>query len=428
MPSSRASRLLDFGYVVAAAAWRRLLWRTRVIAVTGSYGKTTAMRCLGSMLRSVGPTSFDPSGRNNRRALSLRLLRTRLSDRFAPIETGTNLPGALPRAALLVDPDIVVELAVDRVHSHNFENLEAIAAEKASLLSRQSRRGVAVLNADDPRVLAMREKARGRVLTFGRSPGCDLRATEVEARWPERLSFTACFEGASRRVETQLVGEHWTYSVLGALGAAVAAGVPLEQAAGAVRTVPPAPGRMYPVELPSGAWIVRDEFNESISTLDPALDVLRQARGVRRIAVLAEHYDSPLDPRGLLEDIGRRAAAAADLVVFVGKRLGPSKKAAIAAGMSPDAVHGCKNIWAAGDFLRAELRPGDLVLLRGCGQRHFERIYFRQFGSFGCPKSRCSLKRPCDVCSQLGLTLDPEVARSGQRPEAPREEVLGVSG
>lgn len=418
-------RAADLGRVALAAVWRRLLWRTTFIAVTGSYGKTTAMRCLGAILSSIAPTSFDPSGRNSRRALALRVLRTRPWHRFAPVETGTKLPGALGRAAILLHPDIVVQLAVDRVHSNNFADLDAIAAEKAALLGRQSRRGVAVLNADDPRTMAMREKARGRVLTFGVAEYADLRAVEISARWPDRLSFTAIHGGDSQRVETQLVGEHWIPSVLGAIGAALAAGVPLRAVAAPLTRVEPSPGRTQPVELPSGAWMLRDEFNESISTLDGSLTVLREAQGVRRIAVMGEHYDSPLDNRGVLEDIGRRAASAADLAVFVGKRTGPSKQAAVAAGMAPEAVRGAKNVWDAGDLLREELGPGDLVLLRGTSQRHFERIYFGQFGSFSCPKTTCSKSIHCDVCPELGLELAADVSSEGFEPRSAPVDIIG---
>ena len=270
--------------------------------------------------------------------------------------------------------------------------------------------------------LAMREKARGRVFTFGRAEGCDLRATDVEARWPERLSFTATAGGVSRRVETQLVGEHWLPSVLGALGAAVAAGVPLEGVAPAMARVEPTPARMQPVELPSGAWMLRDEFNPSFSTLDAALETLRTARGVRRIAVLGEALDGASNYRGDIEEVGRRAATAADLVVFVGPRPGPARRAALEAGLPEDRFFGFKEVREAGDFLREMLGPGDLALLRGSNQRRFDRIYFRQFGDYACAKTRCSKIALCDVCPELGLELDAGIRRD---PRAPWEAVRG---
>jgi len=396
----------DYCLSAVAALWRRLMRRASFIAVTGSYGKTTATQCLGTILAESGPTNFEPMASNSRAGLAKVILRTRPRHRFTPIEVGTNKPGALWRAAWMIHPDIVVVLAVGDVHSNNFPDLDAIAAEKASLLCRQGRNGIAVLNADDPHVAAMQPLCRGRVLTFGRSPECDLRASEVEATWPSRLSFTVSAGNESCHIETNLVGEHWLSSVLGAIGAAVAVGVSLRQAASSVKKVRPTLGRMQPVEIREGAWLLRDERNTSISTLDAALNVLRDARGVRRIAVLGDVYDSPQGRRERGVDLGRRAARSADMAVFIGKAIRPAKGAAVEAGMARADVRGFRRKVEAADFLRGELRSGDLVLLRGSGTRHFERIYFRLIGTIGCAISNCPIIPLCDYCSELQFRPD----------------------
>ncbi len=389
-----------------AALWRRLMRRTTFIAVTGSYGKTTATECLGPMLAAHAPTNWIPGGANWRLALLQILLDTRPRHRYTLLEVGTNLPGALWRASWLIAPDIVVVLAVGLMHSHQFDGLEGIANEKFQLLRRLGRSGIAVLNRDDPWVWDMRHRCRGRVLSFGRTPEADLWASEVEARWPDRLSFRVTMGDRSLPVKTQLIGTHWVNSVLGALLGAVAAGVPLETAAAAVEAVEPVGGRMAPIRLPNGVWVLRDEFNESFTTLDAALKVLREARAGRRILVVGLHYDPPAEVESPAADLGRRVGTSADLAIFLGRHMKPAVDGAVEAGMSPEAVRSYRHMGEAVKFLRKELRPDDLILLRGAQNRHPERVYFRLVGEIQCEKGLCNILGRCDVCPELGFQPD----------------------
>ena len=391
----------DLSASAAAAVWRRLMYRTQVVAVTGSHGKSTATDCLGSILSSHSPTNWKPEGGNSRRRLAETIFRTRFRHRFTVMEVGTKLPGALRRASWLIDPDVAVILAVARIHSDSFPDLDAIAAEKEALLGRIHGSRLAILNGDDPRVLAMRDRCRGRILTFGTSSAHDLWASEVSSVWPARLSFCVHRGDESCQVKTQLVGEHWVSSVLGALLAAIAVGVPLHDAVAAVEQYPPRTARMQPVEASTGITFLRDEFNESITSLAPALRVLEQARAQRRIVILGDVYDSPLKERPRLEELGRLAATAADVAIFIGKNMRYAARAAIEAGLPPDAAHSFRELPEVSEFLRAELRPGDLVLLRGASRRHFERLYFAHLGPILCWKKHCPIYRPCDTCHEL---------------------------
>ncbi|MCW5983015.1 MAG: hypothetical protein KIT09_33300 [Bryobacteraceae bacterium] len=395
--------LPDLGASALALVWRRLMCRTRFVAVTGSYGKTTATECLRAILAAHFPTSGLGGGANNRRALATNVLRTRWRHRFAVIEVGTKLPGALWRASLTIDPDIVVVLAVGKVHSNNFPDLDAVAAEKAQLLRRIRGSRIAVLNADDPRVKAMAARCSGRVLTFGQSEDNDLWIDAIESRWPERLRFRAHAGASLCLVRTSLVGEHWAPAVAGALLAAMACGVSLEAAAAAVETVAPVTGRMQPALLPNGAVFLRDEYNESLSTMDAALRVLGQGVFGRRILVAGDVYDSPDKEKPRLEDLGRRAARAADIALFIGRNMRHAARSAVAAGMKPGSARAFRDFDEASWFLRSELRSGDFVLLRGCSQWHLERVYFSQLGTIQCHLKKCPIVASCDSCRQLGL-------------------------
>ncbi len=379
------------------------MFRTTFIAITGSVGKSTATAALGSILSQHFPTNWSPGARNDRHALAETILRTRFRHRFTVIEVGTRAPGALRRAAWVIAPDIVVMLRVLNVHSNAFPDAEAVAAEKAALLSRLGRRGVAILNADDPRVLAMEGFCRGPVRTFGVAPGAFLTAGEISSKWPARLRFRAASGGDSAWVNTKLVGEHMVYSALGALSAAVFCGVPLDSAARCFEDVQPVAARMQPVKLPNGATVLRNDHNPTLPALEVALDVMRTAEASRRIVILGDVLDSGLSERKRVRYVASRTAESVDFAVFLGELAKHAAKAAVAAGMPADSVRAFRGLPEMADFLRFEVRAGDLILVHGWIGRHVERAVLAQFGSISCWLERCSKVMQCETCSELGM-------------------------
>jgi len=412
----RSRRLKLAGeYLLTALAlvWRRLMFRTTFIAITGSVGKSTATQCLGAMLASRHPTNYSRAGGNSRGTLARIILRTRPWHRFTVTEVGTRAPGALRRAAWTIAPDVVLMLRVLKVHSDAFPSIEAMAAEKAQLLSRLGRRGMAILNADDERVMAMGESLRGRIHTFGLFTEADVTASDVSSRWPDPLSFRAQFRGQSAVAQTNLHGEHFVYSALGALATAVHCGVPLEQAVAQLALVEPIPGRMQPVPLPNGATAICDTYNSALPMLQAAMNFLSQARAGRKIAVVHDVFDSGLTSRPRARDLARRVAAAADICVFIGGDAGCAAREAVKAGVARSVqAHAFKTADEAVTFLRGELRQGDLLLVQGGDRRHLERITIAQLGEVGCRRPSCRRHFQCSACPDLNFVPFPVPAAS----------------
>lgn len=401
---ARAGKALS----AAAALWRRLLFRTKVVAVTGSYGKSTTVKLLASILASKHPVNWLGAPNNSRLAGAQCLLSARPRHRFTVIELGTREPGTLARSARHVDPDIAVVLAVGLQHTNEFPDLDAMAREKAALLHSIRGNRIAVLNGSDSRVRAMAENCRGRVILFGRSPECDLYATEIDSTWPARLSFAAHAGGESVRIQSRLAGEHWLDAVLGAIACAMACGMTLSECVEPLKHVSPVTGRMSVHPLSNGATVIRDDHNASMSSLGPALKLLEQARAARRIAVMGDVFDSPLNQTARLEELGRMAAVSADLAAFVGNRhMKVAVRSARAAGMAEGSAIAFATLQEAAEWLRGELRAGDVLLIRARGQFHMERLYFAQLGAIRCWMSRCSYVRGCDSCRHLGFVMDP---------------------
>jgi UDP-N-acetylmuramoyl-tripeptide--D-alanyl-D-alanine ligase len=269
---------------------------------------------------------------------------------------------------------------------------------------------LAVLNFDDDRVRRMAEGRTLRARFFGSTSACQYRAEAAVSRWPERLSFELVVDGQRVDVRTRLVGTHWVNSVLGALAVASVCGIELEEAARSVSRVPPFAGRMQPVRLPNGAMMLRDEENGSPDTLQAMIEVLRDARAMRRGLVFSDQSDTKQNPRKRMRSIGKQAAELCDFAVFVGEHAHHAVRAATAAGMDASSCAPHASLADAAQWLRDFARPGDLVFLKGRGTDHLSRILFAQFGNIGCWKPHCKITRLCDYCGQLKPDFDAEKA------------------
>ena len=387
--------------VLLAMAWRRMMFRTTVIVLTGSVGKTTAKECLAGILATHGRTLKTPENQNGIHGVTDTLFRVRPWHKFVVLEVGTERPGGINSVARVAKPDVAIILAVARTHIRSFPTLEDTALEKSALLKHVSPKGVAILNADDERVRAMAGKSPAPVRLFGSTEDCDYAAADVSSAWPDSLEFTFRSTRFDQPVRTRLIGTQWLSSALAAMAAAESCGVPVEKAAAAIATVPPFAARMQPVRLPNGAVVIRDEETGSPDTVAAMFKVMRESRAQRRVLVFSEISDSDVRTRVRLREVGREAAELSDLAVFVGEHGRHGIRGALEAGMDPEHCHHIPELDAAATFLKAELQDGDLVFIKGRTTDHLSRIVFAQFGRIGCWRKECRLRPVCDFCPEL---------------------------
>jgi UDP-N-acetylmuramoyl-tripeptide--D-alanyl-D-alanine ligase len=398
--------------------------RTTVIAITGSVGKTTTKECLAAILSPRFPTLKTLNNQNDALGVPRTLLRLRPWHRIAVIEVGATERSSMRRSARLVRPDVAIVLAVAPTHTNVFRDLDQTAAEKRELVAAVPRGGLAILNGDDDRVRGMAEVCRCRVVTFGRSPSCDVWADEVSSRWPERLTLRVHDGRTTQRVETRLVGAHWVNAVLAAFLAARSQGVSLAEAADALTARQPFTARMQPVHLPNGATVIRDEMNSSPDTWRAALGVMREATARRRVLVVSDVSDSRKKPRDRYRDLGDLAAELADAALFIGGHADFAVKRALQRGMPPANVVSAVNVRSAAQRLPALLQEGDLILLKGRATDHLSRVLFAQLGSIGCWKTHCRKQIVCDLCKDLRPAFDlrAAIAESADHDRAARAD------
>ncbi|MGZ4627151.1 MAG: UDP-N-acetylmuramoyl-tripeptide--D-alanyl-D-alanine ligase, partial [Kineosporiaceae bacterium] len=346
--------------------------RLVVVGVTGSSGKTSSKDLLAVLLDDLGPTVAPQGSFNNEIGLPLTALRCDPSTRYLVAEMGARMPGNIAYLCRITPPDVAVVLNVGAAHAGVFGSREETARTKGELPEALTEQGVAVLNADDPLVVAMAGRTRGRVVRFGLGPDADVRAEDVRLDGWSRPSFTLRTPRGDASVSLTLHGEHHVANALAAAAVALEAGTTPGRVAELLgRARPTSRWRMEVTTRGDGVTVVNDAYNANPDSVRAALRALagmgRPDEGPRRRtwAVLGE-----------MLELGDTALAEHDAVGRLAVRLDVSRLVAVGegaravhTGASHEGSWGEESAWvpdaaAALELLRAELRPGDVVLVK----------------------------------------------------------------
>ena len=349
------------------ASWWRSRHAVQVVGITGSTGKTIAKEIIADVLSRTLRTLRNEGNLNSETGLPMTLLRLEPEHEVAVLEMSMYTVGEIARLAAIARPEVGVVLAVHPTHLERAGSIERIAEAKAELPAALPADGLAVLNADDPAVSAMRGVTRAAVRTFGLAAGADVRADDIEPLGLDGTEFTVHAPWATRRVTSGMPGRHLVPHALAAIAVAERFAVPLDEVESALAAGSHADHRMQLVEAASGARLVDDTYNASPISVAGALDFLAEtpiARGRRRLAVLGDMLELGPDEERLHREIGARAARSADGIVAVGERGRWIAEAARTAGARRVAT--ALDADDAAVVLERELAPGvgDLVLVK----------------------------------------------------------------
>jgi UDP-N-acetylmuramoyl-tripeptide--D-alanyl-D-alanine ligase len=366
---------------LAAASVRRLP-ATTVIGVTGSSGKTSTKDLIAHLLSTAGPTIAPPGSFNNELGHPYTVLRATRDTKFLVLETSARGIGHIRYLTGIAPPHIGVVLNVGSAHLGEFGSREAIAQAKGELVEALTADGVAILNADDPLVLAMTGRTSARVVTFGEAPSADVRATDVELDELGRPSFTLVTAAGSTRVTLRLVGGHQVSNALAAAAVAVECGLTLEQIGGALGSALPASRwRMEITERDDGVIVINDAYNANPESMRAALEALatvgrtRRAAGGRTYAVLGPMAELGTDAPAEHEAIGRLAGRLdVAQVIAVGDAARPIQDGAALEGSWHGESRWVPDVEAAIALLRDELHAGDVVLVKASRSASLERV------------------------------------------------------
>lgn len=347
-------------------AHHRHRWGGRLVAITGSNGKTTTRKMTAAVL-GQGPVTLSTVGNyNNAIGLPLTLLNLCPAHEWAVVELGMNHPGEIGHLARICGPDVGVITNVAPAHLEGVGSVDGVVRAKAELLAHLKNRGTAVLNADDPNVMKIAGQATQRVCLFGRSKRASVRATAVrETRHAVRFLLHV----SQTRVPVVLntPGRFMVSNALAAAAVGHLVGLSADQIRAGLEAFVPERGRMARVPLKGGVTLIDDTYNANPGSMEAAMDTLMRLKGKkgRGFMVLGDMLELGDHSEALHRRMGRHAAHLGAFRIYVTGRFARAvASGAVEAGMGKtDIFIGEKS--ALFKDLIERVRPGDWILVKG---------------------------------------------------------------
>jgi len=352
-----------------AQAWRREC-RTPVVGITGTVGKTTAKGLTSAVLSQRFRTHKSEGNFNSREGLPLAIMSLRRDDEVSVLEMGMDSAGEIAYLCGIAQPVVGIVLNIGLTHISKLGSVEAIAREKLALPRFLAETGTAVLNADDPRIAGVADEISARAITFGKTESANLLCGPVTDHGLAGTTFDVSFEGNTARVDSPLAGEHTVPAALAAIGAALAMGMSLEEAASAVSNSNAA-GRARVLPGLNDSTIIDDRYNSSPASLTGALGMLAGLPG-RRIALLGRMAELGDFEEAEHRAAGRIAATSCDVLAAAGEECRVLIEAAQGFGHAD--AHWFHAREEAAAYVRDQLRAGDYVLVKASRGAAFETI------------------------------------------------------
>lgn len=381
--------------LVKMAKFRMRGYKGKIIAITGSVGKSSAKEAIYSVLNSQFRVKKTPKSMNSEFGLPLTILDIEsgfssatkwtwlllkafvhsFSKEYSEVmvlEYGVDKPGDMKFLTSILTPDVAVFTEVSGVHlaEDQFKDVDEIFKEKRYLVDTMYSDGIAILNIDNERIEGLakefaKELNKKQLFTFGKSRDADLRATAVKTLF-DGLTFTLNIGDTRSEVKHPIWGDHQIYVLLPAIAAGLALGMNLEQVLESLKRFTLPPGRMNRIEGVEGVTIIDSSYNSSPLALKSAIDLLDSIAGQsRRVAVLGDMNELGEKSKELHEKIGKYLVKKVDFLITVGDQAQYIANSALEAGLEKDIVHKFKTAKAAADFYETVLKEKDLVLVKG---------------------------------------------------------------
>ena len=379
--------VLGFLNFLARVRLKRL--KLFLIGVTGSVGKTSAKEAIFTILSSRYPVYRSDKSYNTEFGLPLAILEQK-SGFSSPVkwlgvllgavwkaffaggkmqmmvvEMGVDKPGDMIRLLKLVKPQVGVMTNIKPVHlaEGQFKDLDDIFDEKKKLVESLPEMATAVLNADDPYIVTLRDKLTCKKILYGASEIADLRLMEVK-NLPQGLSYAVAYKDQVAHGEVPVLGSFHVFVLLPAIAVALTQGFTLEEAVTALQKFRMPPGRMTPIPGINETTIIDSSYNSSPETVKEALDVLKEMEG-RRIAVLGNMNELGAYSESCHRAIGKYAATRADMLLTIGDDARRMSEEAVQNGLAPEMIRHFDDTKSATEYLKNEVQKGDIILVKG---------------------------------------------------------------
>jgi UDP-N-acetylmuramoyl-tripeptide--D-alanyl-D-alanine ligase len=346
------------------------LGRLTVVGLTGSSGKTTTKDYIGQLLSKLGPTVAPAGSLNNELGFPYTVLQATTETRFLVLEMGARGVGHIRYLTDIALPKIGVVLNVGAAHIGEFGSVEGTARAKGELVESLPADGVAILNADDPLVSAMRSRTSAKLIFNGESDA-DVQASEIAIDDAGRASYLLRFGQKTGNVRLAVAGRHQVANTLAAAAVALSAGMDFDDVVGALGAVGIVSGRRMDVfDRPDGVRVIDDSYNANTSSTSAAIRALASMGANRRttavLGYMAELGEYEISGH---EEVGRLAASLhIDRLIVVGENARPI----LDGGAAIVDRHLAADQAEAIEILRQDLRADDVVLVKGSRYRTWD--------------------------------------------------------
>ncbi len=373
------------------ASWWRKEWGGTVIAITGSNGKSTTKEMAATILSLKAKTMKSPGSFNNLIGLPLSILGLEPDHELAVLEMGMNEVGEIARLTRIAGPDIGVITNVASAHLEGLNDLEGVAAAKGELLREMSTRSTAILNGDDEFTRGLASTFKGQTVTFGLSPANRVRVEDIRRVGSSAQSFAIRIDGERVPATIHLPGVH---NVLNALaGAAIAwrVSLPGELIARGLEEFRPLKGRFQILELKGGIRVIDDTYNSNPSSLGAAIQTIEglKEKGQGLVVGLGEMLELGVDTPQYHFDAGKRIAVMGTrFLAVLGEHGHQVIEGAQKEGMVPEQTFHASDHAEMIEAIKANVREGDIVFLKGSRRIGLEKVVDGLKESFGLHKEQ----------------------------------------
>jgi len=353
-----------------------IYWRSkfdpRVVAITGSVGKSTTKELTWAVLRQRFNTLKSPGNLNNEIGLPLTLLKLDNTHQRIVLEMGMYDLGEISELCAIALPHIGVVTNVGPTHLERLGTVERIAQAKAELVEALPDDGVAILNQDDPYVRSMAGQTQARVFTYGLTPDADLWVSEIDSEGLEGIRFVLHYKGEEIHAKVPLLGRHSVHTALRATAVGLVEQMTWQEIMNGLQD---SSVQLRLVSAPgiNGSTLLDDTYNASPVSTIAALNLLDELAG-RSIAVLGDMAELGDQEEEGHRRVGCRAADTVDILITVGPRAHLIADEARACGLSPQAIIEVETNKQAIAHLHQIIQRGDIVLVKGSRSMALEEI------------------------------------------------------
>jgi len=368
-----------------------LEWNKPVVAITGSAGKTTAKELTAHVLAASGRKILrNIKNYNNGLGHPLTVLQLAADKTFdaAVLEMGMSTPNnEIARLCRITPPDVAVELNVLPVHVEHLGSIENVALAKAELVAGMKTGGTAILNADDWRVLKMRELSKGATITYAIENAADVTAENIEMKRFGETRFELKTPNGAASVTMRLSGKHNVLNALAASAVGYKFGMSAREIADALRTIAPPPQRGEVLHFSEDFTVINDSYNSNPAALLGMVKTLTDGgkSAKRKIVVAGEMLELGERQKEIHRETGEKLAASGiDFLIGARGLAREMVDAAKAAGLTGAKFFDSSD--EAGEFLKDEIKAGDLILVKGSRGVRTERVIEKLLEKFHLEK------------------------------------------